>query len=203
MGSSTRNRRGEAAMISGQQHYFSTVDLVTHPQSKDGISHMPESSSLINSYTDPLPRKNTMKTMSARSTLALSKTGCPQSIAARQHQRVGCTNCLNDVRLKKQFPVVNPMSSKLSASHVEATVLRTILERHAKNPHARFQALGAVKRFPKHVKPRSTSKALPSGLSRRTSTTTHQQYGSIQQTAQHRRCITTPGARLIDQHQEE
>jgi hypothetical protein len=54
------------------------------------------------------------------------------------------------------------MSSKPSAGHIEATVLRAILKRHAKNPHARSQALEAVKRA---------------------STTPRQQYGCTQQKA--------------------
>jgi hypothetical protein len=51
------------------------------------------------------------------------------------------------------------MSSKPSAGHIEATVLRAILKRHAKNPHAQSQALEAVKRPPKRVKPCSASKS--------------------------------------------
>lgn len=66
---------------------------------------------------------------------------------------------MNEVRLKIHFPQVKAMSSKPSGTHIEAAVLRTILKRHAKNPHARFQALEAVKRTPKRVKQCSVSKS--------------------------------------------
>ncbi|KAF1931128.1 uncharacterized protein M421DRAFT_417781 [Didymella exigua CBS 183.55] len=50
------------------------------------------------------------------------------------------------------------MSSKPSAGHVEATVLHAILKRHAKNPHARSQALDAVMSAPNSFNPSSKSR---------------------------------------------
>lgn len=97
-------------------------------------------------------------TMSPRTSLDFSRPSCRWCSEARRQRKVGCNNCLNEVRLKNSFPKVDTVSSKSPAGHIEATVLFAILKRHAKNPHARFTALEAVKRPVSNIKSSTRSK---------------------------------------------
>lgn len=97
-------------------------------------------------------------TVPTRTSLDVTKTSCHRCTEARQHRKLGCENCLKETQLKNNFPKVKTMSSKSSAGYVEATLLCTILKRHAKNPRTRYQTLEAIESNPKSVKPCSTSR---------------------------------------------
>jgi hypothetical protein len=93
--------------------------------------------------------------MSPGTLLDPSNTSCNRCIEARQDRRTGCEYCSKAVRLQDHLLTIEMTSSKPTAGHIEATFLLIILKRHAKNPHARHQALEAVKGSPKSIKPSS------------------------------------------------